>query len=162
MKFKTIRKAEEETELNIVGATLLSIEEANALPDDLRSYDDWWWLRSRGPQPGYAMIVDVFGSVDEDGCEVDNTDNILVRPALQIANLSSTDLKIGDSIVFDKKEFEIISDSLAFCKTDIGACHFRDIGYRDDRNAEYLNDYEKSYAKEFVDRWFERTMKGSK
>lgn len=140
-----------ETSVDIVGATLLTIEEeVEALPNHLRPYTNWWWLRSPGYISRLATYAHLDGSVDDLGNLVHNC-NASVRPALQIANLKSTDLKVGDSIFFNDKEFEIISDTLAFCKTDIGTHWFRK-----DWQAEDANDYEESDVKKFVDDWFER------
>lgn len=153
MKLKTIRKINDETELNITGATLLSIEEVVALPYYLRAYKNWWWLRSPGRQSYNAVLVNKGGRIYGYGYPV-GIDDDAVRPVLQISNLEPTNLKIGDSIFFGEKEFEIISDELAFCKTDIGICCFRE-----DCEAEDANDYEKSDIKKFVDKWFERALK---
>ena len=160
MKLKVVRKTEEEVNLKITGATLLSIEEAEALPYHLRRYTTWWWLRSPGTKLNYASYVNASGYINfnnygeyvasetNNGQFVEDSE-MVVRPALQIENLKSTGLKVGDSIFFDDKEFEVISDTLALCKTDIGVCYFR----KDDEAGD-ANDYEKSDVKKFVDEWF--------
>lgn len=151
MKLKTIRKVEDETELEITGATLLSIEEAEALPNLLRSYTDRWWLRSPGYKLYNAAFVNNDGFVIRDGYYVDCS-IVAVRPALHISNLNSSNLKIGDTIFFGDKEFKVVSNELAFCKTDIGKHCFRE-----DYQAKDANDYEKSDVKKFIDEWFEGT-----
>ena len=152
MKLKVIRKTEEEINLKITGATLLSIEEAEALPDHLRRYTNWWWLRSPGIRHIYASYVNCSSCVNfnNSGEFVDDSETS-VRPALKIENLKSFGLKAGDSILFADKEFEVVSDTLAFCTTDIGKHCFRD-----DEEAESANNYEKSDVKKFVDEWFKR------
>lgn len=155
MKLKAIRKTEDEVNLKITGATLLSIEEAEALPDHLRRYTNWWWLRSPGIRHIYASYVNCTGYVNFNnyGEFVDDTGSS-IRPALKIENLKSTGLKVGDSIIFNDREFEVISDTLAFCKTDIGANWFRK-----NSEAEDANDYEKSDIKKSVDGWFKKAKK---
>ena len=152
MKLKVIRKTEEKVDLKITGATLLSIEEAEALPNYLCRYNNWWWLRSPGVELNCASYVNASGYINfnSHGEFVDDSETS-IRPALKIENLESTGLKVGDSIFFDDKEFEVISDTLAFCNTDIGKHCFRD-----DEEAERANDYETSDVKKFIDGWFKR------
>lgn len=135
--------------LNIVGATLLSIEEAEKLPLELRKYNLWWWLRSPGHSSYEAAIVYLDGSVDHYGYFVDISMGA-VRPALQIKNLKSSNLQIGDVFKFGENEFKIISENIAFCLTEIGNHCFRK-----DREAENANDYDRSDIKKYVDNWFE-------
>ena len=135
-------------DLDIVDATLLSTDEARVLPLRLRSYNNWWWLRS--PSIGfinYAALVYGAGSVSRYGNLVHDGDGA-VRPALKITNLESSNLKIGDIFKFGGKEFEIISDNLAFCLGDIGKHKFD----------EKSNDYEISEIKQYVDNWFNSSI----
>lgn len=134
----------EPSELEIRGATLLSTDEARKLPLRLRKYNDWWWLRSRGSYGSHAAFVYTNGLVNDYGSFA-NYDNA-VRPALQLKNLESSDLKIGDVFKFGGKEFEIISDTLAFCTTDIGKHRFD----------AHRNNYKRSEIKRYVDAWFEK------
>lgn len=149
MKVQKITTTEEELEITV--ATLLSIDEAEKLPDRLREHYNWWWLRSPGDYQGGAAYVYNDGSFYNYGYRVNGSD-CCVRPALRINNLESSNLKIGDSFIFGGEEFEIVSDDLAFCKGDIG-----DHCFREDWQAENANDYEKSDVKKFVDDWFERS-----
>lgn len=142
----------EDVNLDIVGATILSIEEAEKLPIKLRKYDRWWWLRSPGRSSCFAACVLSGGSVSDNGNGVSNR-FAAVRPALQIKNLNSTTLKIGDIFEFGGKTFKIISDKLAFCLTDIGEHCFRGDG-----RARGANNYEKSDIKKFVDEWFNQSI----
>ena len=73
---------------------------------------------------------------------------------MKIKNLESSNLKIGDSIFFGDREFEIVSNDFAFCKTDIGKHNFRE-----DYKSEGANDYEKSDIKKFIEEWFEKAKK---
>ena len=103
-----------EEELDITGATLLSIDEANKIPSRLRIYDVWWWLRSPGNYSNCAAFVDLQGSVNLSGDFVD-IEVDAVRPALLLKNLKSSNLKIGDVFIFNDQKFEIVSDRMAFC-----------------------------------------------
>lgn len=130
-------------ELKILDITLLSIEEAKKLPERLREYEDWWWLRSSGISKYYAAYVDDDGSVSSRGLVVCGNYGS-VRPALVI-NLNSSSFKVGDCFIFANKEFEIISENMAFCKSDIGLSRF----------AEVTNNYETSEIKKYINNWFE-------
>lgn len=142
-------------QLDIIGATLLSIEEAKQLPLRLRKYTNWWWLRSSGYRSNRAAVVCSFGSVSDPGSSIEYCDRV-VRPALKINNLNCSNLQIGDVFMFGGKWFEVISNSLAFCLEDIGFyCFGRDL------KAEDANDYEKSDVKEFIDDWFNRSLQES-
>ena len=150
MKVNKIIKSVEEAELEIIGATLLSIEEAEKLPMRLKRYDECWWTRSPGDGSNSVLYIEKDGWVYRSGHQVTNFEYSLcmVRPALEISNLKSSNLEIGDIFNFGKREFEVISDSLAFCTMDIGEYEF---DY-------YSNDYENSEIKEYVDRWFNKVI----
>lgn len=140
-------------DLEIKGATLLSVEEAKSLPERLRKYTDWWWwLRSPGYYQDTAAYVNHDGVVYEHGDYVD-CDDFGVRPGLNI-NLDNSNLTIGDKFIFGDKEFEIISDNLAFCVSDIGCCAFRK-----DYDANYVNKYEHSDIKKYVEDWYSGVVK---
>jgi len=135
--------------LNITGATLLTDKEAEQLPQRLREYKKYWWLKS----PGYSSLRSAFvidpGFIDDWGICV--SDSIVVRPVLIISNLESSNLKIGDTFKFGDREFEIISTDKAFCLGDIGTSIFRN-----DWKASDANVYEKSDVKKFIDNWFKK------
>lgn len=138
-----------ESDLEIHGATLLSVEEAEELlTKDERKYHNWWWLRSPGYFQYYAAYVLPSGSVLRYGSYV-RTDDVCIRPALKISNLESSNLKIGDLFEFGGKQFKIISDTLAFCLDDIGTGCFRDDG-----EAKNANIYKESDIKKYIDNWF--------
>ena len=142
----------DDVDLDITGATLLSIEEAEKLPLEMGKYDTWWWLRSPGTDSNAAYVY-YDGTPRRNGDYVENSDNT-VRPALQIENLKSSNLQIGDTFDFGGKAFKIISNNLAFCLTDIGEYCFRE-----DYRAEDSNKYEKSDVKKYVDDWFNQSVK---
>lgn len=155
---KTIVKKEikqyVDEEIDITGATLLSIKEAGQLPLELREYDNWWWLRSPGSNPNLAARVEPMCPINGYGNARVYLDFGAVRPALQIKNLESSNLKIGDIFEFGGKPFKIISDNLAFCVTDIGEHCFRE-----DWQADDANDYENSDVKKYVNDWFNGAAK---
>ena len=147
MKINKIIKSTVEEELEITGAKLLSTEEAEKyLTEEERKYDKWW-LRSPG---SYFRIVDSCndgGDISNLGCFVDSS-NVCVRPALQITNLESSNLKIGDTFEFSGFNFKVISENLAWMyRQDIG-CYAFNFGFKNG------NDYETSDIKKFVDKWF--------
>lgn len=145
----------QDEEIDIKGATLLASDKAEVLPLRLRKYHDRWWLHSPGFSQSFVACVFDDGSVRYGGGRVCN-DFYCVRPIL-IINLKSSNLKIGDVFVFGDKEFEIISDTIAFCKSDIGEYYFRKAFSSED-----ANDYEASDVKKFVDKWFEEAQNGSR
>lgn len=136
--------------LEIAGATLLSIEDAEALPLRLREYNYWWWLRSPGDDSYSTASVYCDGSINYCGASCDYCGDA-VRPALKIKNLESSNFEIGNIFIFGGKKFEIISKNLAFCLEDIGRhCFQKDCWLTD------ANDYEESTVKKYIDEWFEK------
>lgn len=154
MKVSKIKmvKSKVEEELEITGVTLLSIEEAEEyLTDEDRKYDYGWWLRTPGYSTTNATDVGYDGSLHYRGTYVTFSFDC-VRPALQIKNLESSNLEIGDIFELSGYEFKIISESLAWMhKQDIGCYAFND----DCGNG---NNYETSDVKRLVDAWFERLV----
>lgn len=137
--------------LKITGATLLSTQEADELPQHLKlqkPYGKLWWLRSPGLDRISAAYVRFDGSVFFSGHYVGD-EEIPVRPALKLEDRELSGLHIGDRFEFGSAEFEIISDNLAFCTKDIGCCAFRE-----DWKAKDANIYEASDVKKFIDVWF--------
>lgn len=149
MKVKKIFISTTELELNITEATLLTIDEAKLLPERLKAYRNWW-LKTPGSYSCYAAYVDYNGFIHSHGGYIRNNLNV-VRPALIISNLESSEFKFGDRFEFGGKEFEIVFDYLAFCLTDIGQCAFKK-----DWNADDKNNYEQSDVKQFINEWFEK------
>jgi len=143
---KLITKTEP-VKLDIVEATLPSVEEVGLFQKELREYDNWWWLRSPGYDSDHAAFVGYSGYVNYYGVFV--RDSNAVRPMLRLTNLKDTNLKVGDKFVFKDKTFQIVSEDIAFCLEDIGTSRF---------NKDYMkkpaNDYEKSDIKAYVERWF--------
>lgn len=140
----------ETQDLEIVGATLLTIKETEKLQMRLRQYNNWWWLRSPDDDRSGVAHVHRDGSVYKYGYYVVNAYDA-VRPALEIKNLESSAFDVGDVFIFGGKRFEVINSKTAFCLEDIGTCAFRE-----DWRAEDANNYETSDVKKFVDDWFEK------
>ena len=136
--------------IKILGSTLLSVEEAeNLLTKENRKYHCWWRLRSPGRLSKYAADVRTDGAVNYSGDGV-YYDNFCVRPALEISNLESSNLLIGDVFEVGDYKFRVISEDLAWLyEQDIGQHRFD----------EKTNIYEQSEIKQFVDDWFEREIK---
>ncbi len=139
----------EPCEVEIIGATLLSVDEAKQfLSGKDRACTSWWWLRSPGDGQYYAAVVTNFGSILAYGRGVDDV-IVGVRPALKIKNLTSANLEIGDEFYIGRERFKIISDHLALCASIVDHTRF-------DENS---NDYSKSKIKAFIDAWFERASR---
>ncbi len=148
-----IKKIEKRlVKIDVVGATILSVEEAENLPVGLREYKTGWWLRSPGHDSVHAATVIHRGPIYDYG-EIVNYTGDAVRPALKISNLESSNFQVGDRFKFGGKPFQVISNCLAFCLGDIGQHCFRE-----NRRAPEANDYEKSDIKKYVDDWFEKTI----
>ena len=148
MKTKVEKLTTMPCELEITGATLLTVDEANELVTvEDRACGSWWWLRSPGVDRLLSACVYSDGSVYADGYTVDYGSGG-VRPALKIENLALSNLKIGDTFCFGGKLFKLISDRLALCETIIGISRF-------DKSS---NDYAHSEIKSYVDHWFDELM----
>ncbi len=139
----------EDRDIDIVEATLLSIDEAEMLPVHLREYREPWWLRTPGYGSDHAAAVSVYGLIYKEGALVSESD-YAVRPALRIRDPESSGLKTGDRFTFGYLEFEITSSKLAFCTGMLDICCFR----TDDR-APDANEYERSYVRKVIESWFE-------
>lgn len=126
-------------------ADLLTVEEAEKLPQKLRKHTRWWWLRSPGLNSGSAAIVLNDGYVYDGGNDVYGSDDA-VRPALRITNLN--DYKVGSLFKFGGKWFQIVDENTAFCLSNIGIEKF------DDK----INDYNNSYIKRYIDNWFSENI----
>ena len=128
--------------IKVSGITLLTKEEAKALPEELRVLGTGWWLRSPGNSQYYAAGVNYYGALY----------NYLVhfspegvRPAL---NLESSDLKIGDKIEMAGYKWTAISESKVLCDTIVNR-----ICFRENVNTPDANDYEKSDIKKWLEKW---------
>ena len=137
------------SELEINGVTLLTVEEAKALTDKQRYQTPTWWLRSPGTSDfTAAFVAGEYGDVYDSGIDVD--EEFGVRPALQISNLQSLNLEIGDRFDFVGYEWTVISENKALCDDVIG-----NLAFRKDWEAKDANCYEQSDIKKYLEDWWE-------
>lgn len=137
----------QEVDLDITNVTLLTLEEARQLSRKVRVADGVWWLRS----PGYyeysaAFVHGEDGSVDVLGFNVNEP--LGVRPALEIANLESAKLKIGDRFNLADECWTVINEDKALCDDIVGKTPFREYW-----RAEDANDYDASDIKKWLEKW---------
>ena len=144
MKVKKIITVTESVDFDIVSATLLTVEEAKQLPQEiLTAAHDSWWLRSPGDEDRYAACV--FGAhVYDDGEYVDM--KLGVRPVI---TFKSSDLEVGDKFIAFGYEWTVVFPNKALCDDVIGRSAFREDWQMSD-----ANNYEKSDIKEHIDYWF--------
>lgn len=145
-----LKKIYTPVDIEITKASLLTVDEIEKVPMRLREYSRWYWSASPGKYDYYASCFNKDGSVYEIGSSVMYTAGAL-RPALFTKSFSLFGFNIGDIFVFGDKEFEVVTDDMAFILTDIGINDFRYDG-------DFKNDYEISGAKRAVDSWFNDAM----
>ena len=134
-------------EIEISGITLLTVEEAQALPDEIRRNGYSWWLRSPGSRDNDAACVYGYGLVNDRGYNVDYS-GFGVRPAL-ICNLESSNLEIGDRIEIFGHDWTAIGNDKILCDRVIEKRRFD----------EKTNDWEKSELKAWLEEWFAEQVK---
>lgn len=136
-----------EIELNIESVTLLSLEEAEKVPQNIRAFKEQWWLCSSGfIDRNAACVYGEYGYVSVGGIDVER--EIGVRPALKF-NLESTNLQIGSKIKVFGYNWTVISDKLILCDDIVGKSAFRE-----DCEADYANEYESSDVKKWLENWY--------
>lgn len=142
----------EEKDIEILGATLLTVDEARKLlVKEDRKYTINWWLRSPGKYTGSIVYIGKSGNVYESGGSPAVAQ--AVRPALRIKRNFHFD--IGDVFEFDGRKFKVISEDLAWMTDgDLGCLQFNE-----DWRAPNANIYECSKVKTFVDEWFDEAIK---
>lgn len=132
--------------------TLLSIEEAERLPEKILAISIWWWLRSPGHHSYLAAYVLYDGYVSSYGNSVDD-DGSAVRPALRILNLPN--LQIGDIVECLGKKWYYVGDDLILSVADIGRHCFN----RDWKKSN-ANEFEGSDIQKYLQDWLrEQTSK---
>lgn len=149
MKIEKIITTLEPQELEITGITLLSKEEYEACEEHIAPRNFWWWLRSPS-----SSSDDIAACVYDEGY-VDSiyvySSRVGVSPALQICNLESSNLKIGDRFKLKGQTWTVVSEGYALCDDNIGYHCFRENWRASDANV-----YEKSDVKKFVEEWWGR------
>ena len=147
MNAEKIITTTEPIDIDIQGITLLSVEEVEQLPDEMRTATETWWLRSPGDiDDGAADVFGDDGDVNVYGNYVRNT--LGVRPALIISNLESSNLEEGDKIQYRGYAWTVILGKYALCDSIIAQKQFRE-----DWKADDANDYEKSDVKKYIEDW---------
>ena len=130
-------------DIRITDVTLLTTEEAEALPVKMKAIGKWWWLRSPGRSQDFAAFVDYDGAL-YDYYSV-NISDVGVRPALKI---ESTDLMVDDKFELAGQQWTVINEDTALCDNIVGKAHFRK-----DWKAPDANDYEASDIKKWLENW---------
>lgn len=138
------------TDLDFRDITLLTKEEAEALPIDIRKCKCDWWLRSPGGDDGIGAVVVAGGSGEilPNGGIV--TISLGVRPALR-CNLLPPNLQIGDKVIIFGYVWTVITEHLILCDAIVGESPFRK-----DWCASDANDYEASDIKKWLEEWYFR------
>lgn len=146
MKVNQIITTTRERELGIDGITLLSVEEYEACKDIIPRTACTWWLRSPGFISETAAYVYGDGYANSYGAYVNY--NYAVRPALEIYDLDSSGLQIGDKFNLFGYNWTVISDVYALCDELLG-----DLCFRKDSKAEGANLYELSDIRKYINEW---------
>jgi len=134
-----------EIELEIEDISLLTTDEAGKLPEEIREYREWWWLKTAGDDTDRAAYVDSGGFVDCHGDDV-CCGTYAVRPAVTIRNLESLNFEIGDPLMIQGEEYVYIGNNRALYNDEVTYDKFDEVS----------NDYEKSLIKQVVDKWLEK------
>lgn len=150
---------------DICGATMLSEKEYISFLDssDFHSSNGFsFWLREPfndfddGFPPGiYCMsVVNYNGYVNHLGYSMD-AKYVHVKPALILSTIS--DMKDGDSFVFDDQVYNVIlGGQYALCEGSLGSHPF------DSRELDFFGSteccYENSDVKKFIDSWYEESF----
>ena len=133
--------------MQIESITLLSVNEASALPKEILDCGHYYWLRSPGSDSSSAAFVDYGGYVLNFGYYVINY-NYGVRPALVIPNLDSLNLRDFEEITMWDTKWIYIGKNMLFAKDIICERRF-------DENS---NVFEKSEIKEYLDNWLKEHL----
>ena len=137
-----------DTELEFTNITLLSIEEAEKVNQNIRACGYDWWLRSAGSGAQCVAFVTPEGEIDTTGWE---TDSMWpgVRPALEVDNLKMAGLEIGNKVRVASKVWTVIADNLLLCNEFIGFDCFN----TEKRAEGDMTNYEKSQVRILLMCW---------
>ena len=139
-----------ETDVTVNKVTLLSETEYLECKPHIKPISSWWWLRSSGRYRSRAAYVIPDGSIYYS--YVDH-DDAVVRPALRISNIESSNLKIDDKFKLDGKTWTVISNKLALCDSWV-----KQMAFRSDWQATDAYQYEKSDVKKWLDEYGRRLV----
>ncbi len=136
--------------IEVTGITLLSEEEfrevQNCLPK--RDLSAWWLRKARAGNSGVVAYVYKHNKVGYDDTYDYADCDLGVSPALIIANLSTSNLRIGDDFEWAGQAWRVVSDKYAQCLGIIGMHAFRFDCVADD-----ADEYESSDVKKFIEWW---------
>lgn len=137
-------------DFDVQDVTLLSVDEAECLSDDMRVIEGrWWWLRSVYDDNIYISLMDGKGSVYHEPVENSSFDfesTFGVRPVLKVGNLASLNLTKGDKFIVNYTPYTVISDDMVLCDNIITSMEFGSNSPRD-------NFFETSYVKQYIEDW---------
>lgn len=130
--------------LKIIKAVIPSMEYAlDCIPNRLLKYNKGSWWTYDPNYSGPHAIVTYKGLVRT--WTVWGNERHYVRPLLEIADIKSAHLKIGDSFKFGGVNFKIIDDNTAFCEEDVGESDF--LRFLENGTSEVI-------LEEYINRWF--------
>lgn len=132
----------QKVKLDIIDISLLTVDEAKTLPEEIRVYSEWWWLQTSGNDSNLATCVNSYGSIFGYGDYVYEGSNA-VRPALTISNLDSFGLEIGATIEIQGEEYIVITQDKVLYND-------KPIRHRFDGST---NNFSDSEIKGIVDNW---------
>ena len=145
----------ERVEIPIEEITLLSVEEAEHLSDDVLACEDDWWLRSPGETSHFVAFVEgpFHDYVNTNGTCVDI--DYGVRPALRVHPLHENPygVRTGDTVILFGHKWTVISDTLILCNDLVGETVFRK-----NNEAEDANQYEVSDIKRWLELWYAKNL----
>ena len=125
----------------MIDISLLTIEEAEALPKNIREYGGRWWLRTPGDYPDDVTCVHLGGSIINSIYVGYN--NYAVRPVITVSNLKDLKVSIRDTIFIQGQKYVVISDNKILYNDEVVYHRF----------SNESNDYDKSEIKKIVDNW---------
>lgn len=128
------------TKKDILGVTLLSLEEYKENKDIIPNTDNWWWLRSPGIYNAYAAYIFMDGEIYADGYKV-SSPRAGVRPLIYLNPEKAKLLKPGDKVNICKFPATVMEDRSVLL--DEGICC-----RRYDPSS---NDWDKSELKSFLE-----------
>lgn len=113
----TVSATEEDNAFAVTGIHLPTKAELDTLSGSIRNYSLTYWKAMEGESHDYAPYVDNSGSI-----RTSLADKLrAVRPVIELKNVAKSNHKVGEKFTFGGKNFVIISETAAFCLTDIAA-----------------------------------------
>lgn len=140
---KFIRK---ETEIEILGVTLLSEEEIKEIPREILACGETWWLRTDGRFSNCVLDVFCDGILNESGRAVRRENGI--RPAFI---LGTHNLEVGELLEIFGIKVTVINKKYALADKIMTKRPF-------DTNCN--NEYESSEIKQYLNNWFNSEKEG--